>query len=248
MIFVAPKEGINKSRICGFCIFFYEVQQSWDMTLVKSGWLLRQSTILRRWKKNWFDLWSNGHLLFYDDHDRRDLEDRIHMKIDSINIRVGNECRGLQPPEGKPRDCLLQIVCRDGKLLSLCAESADDCLAWKIALQDSRTSGAYIDSEETYDDSTISSAPPPYTAYATSSSEVYSYSQYNGAYPPPRTQVVFASNGQTYAVPYQGPHGHPPVNHVIIQERFRESDGDLALGMLAGAATGMALGSLFWVF
>lgn len=34
----------------------------------------------------------------------------------------------IQPPDGKPRDCLLQIVCRDGKTISLCAESTDDCL------------------------------------------------------------------------------------------------------------------------
>ncbi|XP_077205468.1 pleckstrin homology domain-containing family B member 2 isoform X2 [Paroedura picta] len=218
------------------------------MALMKSGWLLRQSTILRRWKKNWFDIWSHGHLLFYDDHHRHGLEDRIHMKVDCINIRVGNECKGLQPPEGKSKDCLLQIMCRDGKVLSLCAESADDCLAWKIALQDSRTSGAYIGSEGTCDDSTISSAPPPYTAYATPSSEVYTYSQYTGAYPAPGTPVIFTSNGQTYAVPYQGSYSQTPVNQIIIQERYRESDGDLALGMLAGAATGMALGSLFWVF
>lgn len=47
---------------------------------------------------------------------------------------------------------------------------------------------------------------------------------------------------------YLGPYGQPPANHVIIRERYRDSDGDLALSMLAGAATGMALGSLFWVF
>ncbi|XP_035744728.1 pleckstrin homology domain-containing family B member 2 isoform X2 [Egretta garzetta] len=109
------------------------------MAFVKSGWLLRQSTILRRWKKNWFDLWSDGRLIFYDDQNRHDIEDKIHMRIHCINLRVGNECRDFQPPEGKQRDCLLQIVCRDGKTVNLCAESADDCLAWKIALQDART-------------------------------------------------------------------------------------------------------------
>ncbi|XP_062355204.1 pleckstrin homology domain-containing family B member 2 isoform X3 [Cinclus cinclus] len=192
------------------------------MAFVKSGWLLRQSTILRRWKKNWFDLWSDGRLIFYDDQNRRDLEDKIHMRIHCINLRVGNECRDFQPPEGKQRDCLLQIVCRDGKTVNLCAESADDCLAWKIALQDARTN------------------------------TVYGYDQYHGAYPPVGPQIFYASNGQAYALPYQypyqGPYGQPTTNHVIIQERYRDSDGDLALGMLAGAATGMALGSLFWVF
>ncbi|XP_008941764.1 PREDICTED: pleckstrin homology domain-containing family B member 2 isoform X3 [Merops nubicus] len=233
------------------------------MAFVKSGWLLRQSTILRRWKKNWFDLWSDGRLIFYDDQTRHDLEDKIHMRIHCINLRVGSECRDFQPPEGKQRDCLLQIVCRDGKTVNLCAESADDCLAWKIALQDARTNTGYVGSDVMYDETAISSAPPPYTAYATPPPEVraalsfqqvygYGYDQYNGAYPPPAPQVYYASNGQAYAVPYQypyqGPYGQPPANHVIIRERYRDSDGDLALGMLAGAATGMALGSLFWVF
>nr|XP_009500177.1 PREDICTED: pleckstrin homology domain-containing family B member 2-like [Phalacrocorax carbo] len=120
------------------------------MAFVKSGWLLRQSTILRRWKKNWFDLWSDGRLIFYDDQNRHDIEDKIHMRIHCINLRVGNECRDFQPPEGKQRECLLQIVCRDGKTVNLCAESADDCLAWKIALQDARTN-------------TVSVLPRPYT-------------------------------------------------------------------------------------
>lgn len=34
----------------------------------------------------------------------------------------------LNPPEGKMRDALLQIVCRDGRVISLCADSADDAL------------------------------------------------------------------------------------------------------------------------
>lgn len=40
----------------------------------------------------------------------------------------------------------------------------------------------------------------------------------------------------------------PGMNHVIIRERQRDDGGDVALGMLAGAATGLALGSLFSVF
>ncbi|XP_011366032.1 pleckstrin homology domain-containing family B member 2 isoform X4 [Pteropus medius] len=191
------------------------------MTVVKSGWLLRQSTILKRWKKNWFDLWSDGHLIYYDDHTRQSVEDKVHMPVDCINIRTGHECRDIQPPDGKPKDCMLQIVCRDGKTISLCAESMDDCLAWKFTLQDSRTNTAY------------------------------GYGPYSGAYPP-GTQVVYAENGQAYAVsyqyPYAGLYGQQPANQVIIRERYQDNDSDLALGMLAGAATGMALGSLFWVF
>ncbi|TKC37465.1 hypothetical protein EI555_003777, partial [Monodon monoceros] len=236
-------------------------------------------TILKRWKKNWFDLWSDGHLIYYDDQTRQSVEDKVHMPVDCINVRTGHECR-----DGKPKDCLLQIVCRDGKTISLCAESTDDCLAWKFTLQDSRTNTAYVGSEIVYDETAVVSSPPPYTAYAAPTPEAYGYGPYSGAYPP-GTQVVYAANGQAYAVPYQYPYaawsgeayrvevqeyagaynqgnrdqsyvpdglkrlyGQQPANQVIIRERYQDNDSDLALGMLAGAATGMALGSLFWVF
>ncbi|XP_030772610.1 pleckstrin homology domain-containing family B member 2 isoform X4 [Rhinopithecus roxellana] len=222
-----------------------------EMAFVKSGWLLRQSTILKRWKKNWFDLWSDGHLIYYDDQTRQNIEDKVHMPVDCINIRTGQECRDIQPPDGKSKDCMLQIVCRDGKTISLCAESTDDCLAWKFTLQDSRTNTAYVGSAVMTDETSVVSSPPPYTAYAAPAPEAYGYGPYSGAYPP-GTQVVYAANGQAYAVPYQYPYaglyGQQPANQVIIRERYRDNDSDLALGMLAGAATGMALGSLFWVF
>ncbi|XP_016804812.1 pleckstrin homology domain-containing family B member 2 isoform X17 [Pan troglodytes] len=180
------------------------------------------------------------------------MEDKVHMPMDCINIRTGQECRDTQPPDGKSKDCMLQIVCRDGKTISLCAESTDDCLAWKFTLQDSRTNTAYVGSAVMTDETSVVSSPPPYTAYAAPAPEqAYGYGPYGGAYPP-GTQVVYAANGQAYAVPYQYPYaglyGQQPANQVIIRERYRDNDSDLALGMLAGAATGMALGSLFWVF
>lgn len=55
-----------------------------------------QGTILRRWKKNWFDLWSDGRLVFYNDHQRRDMEDDIHMRLDCINIRNSAACHGMR--------------------------------------------------------------------------------------------------------------------------------------------------------
>ncbi|XP_029472774.1 pleckstrin homology domain-containing family B member 2 isoform X2 [Rhinatrema bivittatum] len=213
------------------------------MAYVKSGWLLRQSTILRRWKKTWFDLWSDGRLIFYNDEQRQDMEDKIHMRLDCINIHVGQQCQDFQPPEGKSRDCCLQIICHDGKSLNLIAESSDDCKAWKVALEDARTrSNLVIIDDEDYD------SLPPYTPYATPPSQVYAYEHYPGAYLPPGTQLIYDANGQAYVVPNQYPYQGQPTNHVIIRERYRDNDGDLAMGMLAGAATGMALGSLFWAF
>uniref|UniRef100_A0A3Q1ES88 Pleckstrin homology domain containing, family B (evectins) member 2 n=1 Tax=Acanthochromis polyacanthus TaxID=80966 RepID=A0A3Q1ES88_9TELE len=207
------------------------------MAMVKSGWLHRQSTILRRWKRNWFDLWADGRLVFYNDQQRRDMEDDIHMRVNCINIRSSAACQELNPPEGKTRDALLQIVCRDGRVISLCADSADDVVATP---------------QIGFAQEVMASAPPPYSEYAPP--QVYApgpYGDYVPA-PPHATQIVYSADGQPYAVAYpyqyQGGYAAPEVNRVIIRERQREDGGDVALGMLAGAATGLALGSLFSVF
>lgn len=98
----------------------------------------------------------------------------------------------------------------------------------------------------------VAPSPPSYTDYAAPTLEqAHGYGPNSGAYPQ-GTQVLYAANGQAYAVPYQYPYaglyGQQPANQVIIRERHRDNNSDLALGMLAGAATGMALASLFWVF
>ncbi|XP_029905374.1 pleckstrin homology domain-containing family B member 2 [Myripristis murdjan] len=223
------------------------------MSIVKSGWLHRQSTILRRWKRNWFDLWADGRLVFYDDQQRRDMEDDIHMRVDCINIRSSTACQDLNPPEGKSRDALLQIVCRDGRVISLCADSADDALAWTMALQDARINTVVGSPQIGFAQEVLASAPPPYTEYA-APPQVYAPGPYGDyvAPPPHGTQIVYSADGQPYAVAYpyqyQGAYPPPGVNHVILRERQRDDGGDVALGMLAGAATGLALGSLFSVF
>ncbi|XP_071010222.1 pleckstrin homology domain-containing family B member 2-like isoform X1 [Oncorhynchus clarkii lewisi] len=194
------------------------------MSIVKSGFLHRQSTILRRWKRNWFDLWSDGWLVFFDDQHRRDMEDGIHMRVDSINIRSATACQDLNPPEGRSQNALLQIVCRDGRVISICGDSADDVFAWTMALQDARVSSVYV--------------PDIYGGYAPG--------------PPHGTQIIYSADGQPNAVvyPYQYQGAYPMrdpqgMDQVIVHERQRDDGGDVALSMLAGAVTGLAIGSLF---
>ncbi|XP_071989961.1 pleckstrin homology domain-containing family B member 1 [Engystomops pustulosus] len=110
------------------------------MALVKSGWLWRQSSVLRRWKKHWFDLWLDGGLVYYPDDTRQNVEERIVLKNNCVNVRSGQECGGdVQPPEGSLQDSLLVIDLRDVSRLWLCAESEDDAVAWKFALLDARS-------------------------------------------------------------------------------------------------------------
>nr|DBA32351.1 TPA: hypothetical protein GDO54_000151 [Pyxicephalus adspersus] len=62
------------------------------MALVKSGWLWRQSSVLRRWKRHWFDLWMDGGLVYYPDDSRRNIEERIVLNYNCLNVRSGHDC------------------------------------------------------------------------------------------------------------------------------------------------------------
>uniref|UniRef100_A0A8B9PE41 Pleckstrin homology domain containing B1 n=1 Tax=Apteryx owenii TaxID=8824 RepID=A0A8B9PE41_APTOW len=99
------------------------------MALLKSGWLWRQSSILRRWKRSWFVLYLDGALVYYHDESQREEEGSISLRPGCRDVRVGRECRAVQPPEGKSRDCLLALALRDGSATTLCAESEDDAVS-----------------------------------------------------------------------------------------------------------------------
>ncbi|NWV66417.1 PKHB1 protein, partial [Malurus elegans] len=187
------------------------------MALVKSGWLWRQSSILRRWKRNWFVLYLDGSLVYYHDETQRDMDGRIHIKYSCRDVRIGRECKDVQPPEGRSRECLLTVVLRDGSKTTLCAESEDDAVAWKMAVLESKSTPVSL-------------------------------------HPPERGQrpgIRFGPQGTERKV---GKGWMPPlmaapgVTHVIVREDpYRVSGDQMALGLLAGAATGAALGSFMWM-
>ncbi|NWX22372.1 PKHB1 protein, partial [Aegotheles bennettii] len=189
------------------------------MALVKSGWLWRQSSILRRWKRNWFVLYLDGSLVYYHDETQRDMDGRIHVKYSCRDVRTGRECRDVQPPEGKNRDCLLTLVLRDGSKTTLCAESEDDAVAWKMAVLEAKSTPVrlHLLKEGTNQHGLrvgmggVSLCHPP----------------------PSHPSPCLAG---------------PGVTHVIVREDpYRVSGDQMALGLLAGAATGAALGSFMWM-
>ncbi|KGL98055.1 Pleckstrin homology domain-containing family B member 1, partial [Charadrius vociferus] len=179
-----------------------------------SGWLWRQSSILRRWKRNWFVLHLDGSLVYYHDETQRDMDGRIHIKYSCRDVRTGRECRDVQPPEGKNRNCLLTIVLRDSSKTTLCAESEDDAIAWKMAVLEAKSTPVRLHPQkqghrQCHEDS----VPPPHPSA-----------------PPPFCLAA------------------PGVTHVIVREDpYRVSGDQMALGLLAGAATGAALGSFMWM-
>ncbi|XP_045149160.1 pleckstrin homology domain-containing family B member 1 isoform X2 [Echinops telfairi] len=185
------------------------------MALVRGGWLWRQSSILRRWKRNWFALWLDGTLGYYRDETAQDEEDRVLIHFNVREVKIGQECHDVQPPEGRSRDGLLTVHLREGSRLHLCAETRDDAIAWKTALLETNAT--------------------PVRVYSP-------YQDYYEVVPPNAHETTYVRS--YYGPPYPGPGG---VTHVIVREDPCYSAGaPLAMGMLAGAATGAALGSLMW--
>ncbi|XP_070239858.1 pleckstrin homology domain-containing family B member 1 isoform X4 [Bos mutus] len=157
--------------------------------------------------------------------------------------------QNVQPPEGRSRDGLLTVNLREGSRLHLCAETRDDAIAWKTALLEANSTPAPAGA----------TVPPrsrrvcPKVRCVTRSwspckverriwVRVYSpYQDYYEVVPPNAHETTYVRS--YYGPPYVG----PGVTHVVVREDPCYSAGaPLAMGMLAGAATGAALGSLMW--
>ncbi|NWT20396.1 PKHB1 protein, partial [Vireo altiloquus] len=185
-------------------------------------------SILRRWKRNWFVLYLDGSLVYYHDETQRDMDGRIHIKYSCRDVRIGRECKDVQPPEGRSRDCLLTVVLRDGSKTTLCAQSEDDALAWKMAVLEAKSTPVRL-------------RPPKRGHHPGTGFGIQEWGR--GRLPQPQSLA-----GLTLSLGGL-PNTHSPgVTHVIVREDpYRVSGDQMALGLLAGAATGAALGSFMWM-
>ncbi|XP_013406905.1 pleckstrin homology domain-containing family B member 2 isoform X2 [Lingula anatina] len=185
-----------------------------DFNIVKAGWLQRQSSILRRWKRNWFVLYQNGDLKMFESADSHYSEWTLVMKIECLAILSGEQC-GVTPPEGTGKECLLKIVGRGNNTYQLCADTLDDMTAWKIALEQARvlTTRSTKDAPPTYSEAvgttgtnggqfpysqpqTLASAPPYVHVYQENMCSGAGYSQQHtvaASTPYPQQQTAAAS-------------------------------------------------------
>lgn len=109
-----------------------------EIQIVKAGWLQRQSTVLHRWKKNWFVLYRSGELAYFESQEKHQPEGRFVVCASCLRIKTSGDCE-FSAPEGCSKQCLLQLELRQGEDMKLCAESPDDMRAWQIALEEART-------------------------------------------------------------------------------------------------------------
>uniref|UniRef100_A0A8C4REZ1 Pleckstrin homology domain containing B1 n=1 Tax=Erpetoichthys calabaricus TaxID=27687 RepID=A0A8C4REZ1_ERPCA len=185
-----------------------------------------RGSVLHRWKKSWVDIWMDGNLVYYQDESRKDYEGRIHLKQKCTAVRVGQECADVQPPEGMTRDCLLMVCVKGGCNLTLCANNMTQMCGLVLYYCTSHWSVVF----------TITK-----THSCSFSPQVYVYDPYEDSYhtvPLDGHNAVYISPGHGYL----GPH------HVVVHQEPCFSMGEqVALGMLAGMATGAALRSLMWM-
>jgi hypothetical protein len=188
--------------------------------IAKAGWLYRQSSVLHRWKKNWFVLDREGDLRFFESPDHPRAEERLVIRAIVVAIKVGFDCRAADLPEGGAfsKAAFLELVMRDKESMLLCAESADEAKAWQIALEEARTLAQNLARPGV---TTTIITPPGYMNYG-SPYAGYGYSshviQSNGSvlYPPP-TQVVHSLDGTTTIV-----NGAPSQQVVYVDDgRYR---------------------------
>ncbi|KAL4220578.1 cd38 molecule [Mactra antiquata] len=109
-----------------------------EIQTVKAGWLHRKSSVLHRWKKNWFVLDRSGELIYFENQDKHEPEGRLMVRAVYLGIFTAGQC-DFNPPEGSSKSCLLLLKLRNDEDLKLCAESPDDLKAWQLALDEARS-------------------------------------------------------------------------------------------------------------
>jgi hypothetical protein len=204
--------------------------------IAKAGWLYRQSSVLRRWKRNWFVLYTDGVLKYFESPDSHTAEEAELIPTKLLSLKTAEQVTDVTPPQGLGRGCLMMLVMRSQTWV-LCADSPDDMRAWQLSLEEARLLH-------------MVDAPPPYQAvtYVNDAPNVYP----TGPYAPPNNYVYYGPHPPPYVV--QSPAGtqttviYAPADGPYYYHRRGGYDGtDMALGMVAGAALGsMMWGPLLW--
>ncbi|XP_059156905.1 pleckstrin homology domain-containing family B member 2-like [Physella acuta] len=188
--------------------------------IAKAGWLYRQSSVLHRWKKNWFVLDRQGDLRYFESPDTPRAEEHIVVRAAVTQIKSGHDCRKADPPEGvgQSKAFYLELKMREKESMLLCAESLDDMKAWLISLEEARAMPGPV-------------YPPPYVANTTTSyvappGYVHYGSPYVGyGYPgqviQPASQVIHTPTGTTTII------NAPPGQQIVYVDdgpyRYRRS-------------------------
>lgn len=96
--------------------------------------MLRESSVMKRWKRNFFVFYADGNLAYFEDVSLQNRIGNFNMVTNCQSIKTALECR-KEPPEGKKHGCLMTIIAKNGDDMLVCAESVDDAIAWKMTIE-----------------------------------------------------------------------------------------------------------------
>lgn len=198
--------------------------------IAKAGWLYRLSSVLRRWKKSWFVLYTDGVLKFFESPDSHVADEAYVIPTKCLLIKTGSQVSGVTPPQGLDASGLIMLVFVNDQTLTMCAESIDDMRAWQISVEQARVIR-------------MSENPPPYTVISSSHGAPPPYSSQSVTIQGYPNQTYYGTHPPPYVV--QQPGGANTIIYTDQQPYYYRRDydgGDVAMGVVAGAA----LGSLMW--
>ncbi|CAH1777975.1 unnamed protein product [Owenia fusiformis] len=231
--------------------------------IAKAGWLNRQSTILKRWKRSWLVLYVDGILKYFESPDSHVAEDVVLMHKDVRCMQTGTACLAA-PPDGASINCLFAVVRTNGERWVFSGADQDDAKAWHIALEQARAMRP----------PQSQSAPPPYIdgQQIHMNHGLFGRTRHGIVHQRPLGQVTVIHNGGNVYCPSPGQqqmytvhHNGQPVQYYIVPGaqqgqttivyaddpycsrhnrycRCNRCDGiGWAGGMFAGAALGTAM-------
>ena len=191
--------------------------------IVKAGWLMRQTTMMKKWKREWFILTKDARLRRMSSPEKQyeKADDVFHLeRCRELRVGANQVAYNIEPPSGSTRDAMMQLVSSEGDVWTLCAESSDDLLAWQTSFDDVRQS--CIERMQQQQAQYANVRLPPGR---------YDFAYYPGIYQGPYPHQTYRNpDGSTHTVVY-------------VDRNARYGSGS---AVAAGALTGLAIGSMMW--
>lgn len=199
---------------------------------IKVGWMQRQSSILKRWKRNYFKLYADGNLVFYENNEK---EGHFNLASNTKGLKTALEC-GVSPPKDSTYGCLLKIQAINGDDLLLCGPSTDETLSWKMMIEQ------LVKSDLSNPNQRLPICVPRRRGYLCNSQPGYRVRNdvfYFPSYGP--VPVQYDQYGRPYYI-------HPQQQVITIiheEDPYYYRNGDMVFGLAAGAMLGWAMWTPF---
>ncbi|KAK3105180.1 hypothetical protein FSP39_019063 [Pinctada imbricata] len=106
-----------------------------DVVIIKAGYIFRQKTFFRKWKKSWLVVCLGGAVRVYRNRNSKKPQKSYNIKQDCIVIKTGRQCHYLLPPNGVDSQGLIELVLTGDRAVKLCGQDPEIAMMWLHAFQ-----------------------------------------------------------------------------------------------------------------